>query len=41
MRIMFLNHSFVRHSATLEAHIRKLLSSYASAGHDVRIGVSR
>ena len=32
MRIMFLNHSFVRHSATLEAHIRKLLTSYASPG---------
>jgi allantoin racemase len=32
MRIMFLNHSFVRHSATLEAHIRKLLASYASPG---------
>ena len=30
MRIMFLNHSFVRHSAELEAHIRKLLKSYAS-----------
>ena len=30
MRIMFLNHSFVRHSGTLEAHIRKLLASYAS-----------
>jgi allantoin racemase len=30
MRIMFLNHSFVRHSSTLEAHIRKLLASYAS-----------
>ena len=32
MRIMFLNHSFVRHSATLEAHVRKLLTSYASPG---------
>ena len=32
MRIMFLNHSFVRHSATLEAHIRKLLAGYASPG---------
>jgi len=30
MRIMFLNHSFVRHSAQLEARIRKLLASYAS-----------
>src|SRR5438552_17995402 len=30
MRIMFWNHSFVRHSAELEAHIRKLLASYAS-----------
>lgn len=32
MRIMFLNHSFKRHSAELEAHIRKLLASYASSG---------
>ena len=32
MRIMFLNHSFVRHSAALETHIRKLLTSYASPG---------
>jgi Asp/Glu/hydantoin racemase len=32
MRIMFLNHSFVRHSPELEAHIRKLLASYASPG---------
>jgi Asp/Glu/hydantoin racemase len=30
MRIMFLNHSFRRHSAELEAHIRELLKSYAS-----------
>ena len=30
MRIMFLNHSFVHHSATLETHIRKLLAGYAS-----------
>jgi allantoin racemase len=32
MRIMFLNHSFKRHSAQLEAHIAKLLASYASPG---------
>jgi allantoin racemase len=32
MRIMFLNHSFKRHSAELEAHITKLLQSYASPG---------
>jgi allantoin racemase len=32
MRIMFLNHSFVHHSANLETHIRKLLTSYASPG---------
>src|SRR5262249_20550253 len=32
MRIMFLNHSFVRHSSELEAHIKKLLTSYASPG---------
>jgi allantoin racemase len=32
MRIMFLNHSFVRHSAELEARIRKLLAGYASPG---------
>ena len=32
MRIMFLNHSFVRHSAALEAHIRELLTGYASPG---------
>jgi Asp/Glu/hydantoin racemase len=32
MRIMFLNHSFVRHSPELEAHIKKLLTSYASPG---------
>src|SRR5438128_6560403 len=30
MRIMFLNHSFKHHSPELEAHIRKLLKSYAS-----------
>jgi len=29
---MFLNHSFVRHSPELEAHIKKLLTSYASPG---------
>ena len=32
MRIMFLNHSFVRHSPELESHIKKLLASYASPG---------
>jgi allantoin racemase len=31
MRIMFLNHSFRRHSPEVEAHILKLLKSYASA----------
>jgi len=30
MRIMFLNHTFKRHSPELEAHIRKLLKSYAA-----------
>ena len=30
MRIMFLNHSFHRHSPELEAHILELLRSYAS-----------
>ena len=30
MRMMFLNHSFKRHSAELEAHIQRLLKSYAS-----------
>ena len=30
MRFMFLNHSYVRHSPELEAHILKLLKSYAS-----------
>ena len=30
MRFMFLNHSAQRHSAQLEAHIAKLLKSYAS-----------
>ena len=30
MRFMFLNHSALRHSAELEAHIAKLLKSYAS-----------
>jgi len=30
MRIMFLNHSFHRHSRELEAHIMELLKSYAS-----------
>ena len=30
MRIMFLNHSFHRHSPKLEAHIMELLKSYAS-----------
>jgi allantoin racemase len=32
MRIMFLNHSFKRHSPELEAHITKLLAGYASPG---------
>ncbi len=32
MRIMFLNHSFRRHSRELEAHITALLQSYASPG---------
>lgn len=32
MRIMFLNHSFRRHSPELEAHIRELLKGYASPG---------
>ena len=32
MRIMFLNHSFRRHSPELEAHIIALLKSYASPG---------
>lgn len=30
MRFMFLNHSYKRHSAELEAHILRLLRSYAS-----------
>ena len=30
MRFMFLNHSYKRHSADLEAHIVELLKSYAS-----------
>src|SRR5918999_2426715 len=30
MRFMFLNHSYQRHSADLEAHILKLLKSYAA-----------
>ena len=30
MRFMFLNHSYVRHSSELEAHVLKLLKSYAS-----------
>jgi allantoin racemase len=37
MRIMFLNHSFRRHSPELEAHIRKLLASYASPGTDFEL----
>src|SRR2546422_5923754 len=32
MRFMFLNHSYVRHSPELEAHILKMLASYASPG---------
>lgn len=32
MRMMFLNHSFRRHSPALEAHILKLLESYAAPG---------
>jgi allantoin racemase len=32
MRIMFLNHSSKRHSPELEAHIKRLLTSYASPG---------
>lgn len=31
MRFMFLNHSYQRHSPDLEAHILKLLKSYAAA----------
>ena len=30
MRFMFLNHSYVRHSAELETHILRLLKSYAA-----------
>lgn len=30
MRFMFLNHSYQRHSSALEAHILKLLKSYAA-----------
>src|SRR5512145_264961 len=37
MRIMFLNHSFQRHSAELETHIRKLLTSYASPGTEFEL----
>ena len=37
MRIMFLNHSFHRHSPELEAHIRKLLASYASPGTEFEL----
>jgi Asp/Glu/hydantoin racemase len=37
MKIMFLNHSFHRHSAELEAHIRKLLASYASPGTEFEL----
>ena len=32
MRIMFLNHSYKRHSKDLERHIMELLTSYASPG---------
>jgi allantoin racemase len=37
VKIMFLNHSFQRHSAALEAHIRRLLSSYASPGTEFEL----
>ncbi|MDH3444423.1 MAG: aspartate/glutamate racemase family protein, partial [Deltaproteobacteria bacterium] len=37
MRIMFLNHSFHRHSPELEAHIKKLLTSYASPGTEFEL----
>ena len=37
MKIMFLNHSFQRHSAELEVHIRKLLKSYASPGTEFEL----
>lgn len=37
MKIMFLNHSFQRHSAQLEAHIRRLLTSYASPGTEFEL----
>ena len=30
MRFMFLNHSYVRHSAELERHILELLKGYAA-----------
>jgi Asp/Glu/hydantoin racemase len=38
MRIMFLNHSYVRHPAGMEAHIRKLLKSYASPDTEFELG---
>lgn len=37
MRIMFLNHSFHRHAPELEAHIAKLLRSYASSSTEFEI----
>ncbi|HXG50337.1 MAG TPA: aspartate/glutamate racemase family protein [candidate division Zixibacteria bacterium] len=37
MRIMFLNHSYKRHSPALESHILKLLYSYASPGTEFEL----
>lgn len=37
MKFMFLNHSAQRHSAQLEAHIKKLLTSYAAPGTEFEL----
>jgi len=37
VKIMFLNHSFQRHSAELEVRIMKLLKSYASPGTEFEL----
>jgi allantoin racemase len=37
VKFMFLNHSAQRHSAQLEAHIKKLLTSYAAPGTEFEL----
>ena len=40
MRIMFLNHSFVRHSASFGSSYQKAAQELCLTGYDLRIGLS-